>query len=101
MQRQELILKIYKYLDEGYLVSEIADTLDLPEERIWQVIEDVEKEDEREYEIPRRHNIYQRSELWKALRIFTMRLRTAISLMVIAISAVYITNMAFKTAKRR
>lgn len=57
MQRQELILKIYKYLDEGYLVSEIADTLDLPEERIWQVIEDVEKEDEREYEIPRRHNI--------------------------------------------
>lgn len=54
-RKDQLILKIYKYLDEEYLVSEIADMLDLPEERVWQIIEEVEKEDEKDYEIPRRY----------------------------------------------
>lgn len=46
MQKDQLILKIYKFLDEGYLVSEIAETLDIPENKIWQIIEEVEKEDD-------------------------------------------------------
>ena len=46
MQKDQLILKIYKFLDEGYLVSEIAETLDMPENKIWQIIEEVEKEDD-------------------------------------------------------
>lgn len=57
MQKDQLILKIYKYLDEGYLVSEIAESLDMPENKIWQIIEDIEKEDERDkkgYEYYRR-----------------------------------------------
>ena len=54
VQKDQLVLKIYKYLDEDYLVPEIADMLDITEERVWQIIEDVEKEDEpRDYDIPR------------------------------------------------
>ena len=55
MQKDQLILKIYKYLDEGYLVSEIAETLDMPEERVWRIIEEVEKEDE-----PKGYEYYRR-----------------------------------------
>ena len=57
MQKDQLVLKIYKYLDEGYLVSEIAESLDMPENKIWQIIEEIEKEDERDkkgYEYYRR-----------------------------------------------
>ena len=46
MQKDQLILKIYRYLDEGYLVSEIAEMLDMSEEKIWKIIEKIEKEDD-------------------------------------------------------
>ncbi len=54
-RKEQLVLKIYKYLDEGYLVSEIAEILDMPEEKIWQIIESVEKEDE-----PKGYEYYRR-----------------------------------------
>ena len=54
-RNSEIVLKIYRFLDDGYLVPEIAEELNMTEERIWQIIEDVEKDDMPEPEIPRRH----------------------------------------------
>lgn len=46
MSKDQLVLKIYKYLDEGYLVSEIAEVLDISEEEIWNIIEKVEEDED-------------------------------------------------------
>ena len=46
MSKDQLVLKIYKYLDEGYLVSEIAEVLDISEDEVWNVIEKVEADED-------------------------------------------------------
>ncbi len=48
MKKDQLVLKIYKYLDEGYLVSEIAEVLDMSEDKIWDIIEKVEEENSKD-----------------------------------------------------
>ena len=42
MDGTELILKIYKYLDEGFFIPDIAEILDIPVEEVERIIDEVE-----------------------------------------------------------
>ena len=43
MDRNELKLKIYKYLDEGYLPEEIPEIMDITLEEVLRIIHETER----------------------------------------------------------
>ena len=47
LTKQEMTRWIFYYLDQGNYVDEIAEMLDIPDERVWQLIREEESREEK------------------------------------------------------